>query len=114
MSWRFRCTMHFTPGSGMAAWGKAQLDVRLTHDHDPNRLQANEEASHVTVTGDTLRADMFLAAEALALDTYQTFTDASVVAWLLPDTAEAASFVDYHECWHDGTPSPCGLTERWP
>ena len=116
MAWRFRTHLRFQPGSGMAEWGKAQLDVRLTHDHDPNRQQANEEASFVEVDGDTLTADLFLATEALALDTYATFTDASVVAWLKPDSTDpdvAPSFVDYHECHHDGEPEPCSVTDRW-
>ena len=106
--------MMFTAGSGLADWGKAQLDVRLTHDHDPNRQQANEEASHVTVDGDTLTADLFLATEALAADTYATFTDGSVTAWLVADAAEERSFVDYHECHHDGVASPCTVTQTWP
>ena len=123
MAWRFRCVMRFSPGSGMAAWGKAQLDVRLTHDHDPNRLKANEEASHVTVTKvtsgptdgrhETLTADLFLATEALAVDTYNTLTVASVTAWLKPDTEFDVSFVDYHLCHHDDPPAPCTLTTRW-
>ena len=123
MSWRFRCLLVFTAGSGMADWGKAQLDVRLTHDHDPNRQQANEERSHVTVTKvtsgptggrhETLSADLFLATEALAADTYATFTVGSVTAWLKADTAETISFVDYHECHHDDPPAPCTLTTRW-
>lgn len=123
MSWRVRCLMIFTAGSGMADWGKAQLDVRLTHDHDPNRQAANEERSHTTVAKltsgptagrhETLTADLFLATEALAADTYATLTDPSVVAWLKPDTADDVSFVDYHECHHDGTPAPCTLTTRW-
>lgn len=114
MSWRFRCNLRFQPGSGMAAWGKGQLDVSLTHDHDPSRQQANEEASHVTVDGDTLTADLFLATEALALDTFATFTTGSVTDWLKPDADEGRSFVDYHECGHDGEPTPCVLTQKWP
>ena len=124
MSWRFRCHLVFTAGSGMADWGKAQLDVRLTHDHDPNRQKANEETSHVTVTKvtsgetagrhETLSADLFLASEALAADTYATFTDGSVTSWLKqPDTPDARSFVDYHECHHEDPPAPCTLTTRW-
>lgn len=123
MSWRFRCHMVFTAGSGMADWGKAQLDVRLTHDHDPNRQQANEERSHATVVKvtsgptagrhETLTADLFLATEALAADTYATFIDASVTAWLKAATAETVSFVDYHECHHQAPAAPCALTHRW-
>ena len=98
----------------MADWGKSQLDVRLTHVFDPNVGKINEEASHVTVEGDTLVADMFLETEALAADSYATFTDAAVTAWLLPDTDDGRSFVDYHECGHDGLATPCTLAASWP
>ena len=111
MTWRLRAALHFTDGSGMAAWAEAQLAVRLTHDHDPNRQQANEEASHITRTGDTLTADLFLATEALALDTFATLTAASVTAWVKPDgdplDGGPVSFVDAHACGQGDPPTPC-------
>ena len=113
MSWRVRAHLAFQAGSGMAAWAEAQMAVRVTHDHDPNRQQINEERSHNTRDGDTLDVDLFLATEALAADTYATLTAASVTAWLEPDTDDAVSFVDYHFCEHDGVPAPCAVTERW-
>ena len=110
MTWRLRAHLAFTDGSGMAAWAEAQLAVRLTHDHDPNRQQANEEASHITVVGETLTTDLFLATEALAVDTFNTLTAASVTAWVKPDGDPLdgpVSFVDAHECGHGDPPTPC-------
>ena len=115
MSWRVRAHLAFQAGSGMAAWAEAQMAVRVTHDHDPNRQQANEERSHNTRTGDTLDVDLFLATEALAVDTYATLTTGSVTAWLKPPAGDPpeVSFVDYHFCEHDDPPAPCTLTTRW-
>ena len=111
MNWRLRAHLAFTDGSGMAAWAESQLAVRLTHDHDPNRQQANEEASHITRTGDTLVTDLFLATEALAVDTFNTLTAGSVTAWVKPDgdplDGGPVSFVDAHECGHGDPPQPC-------
>lgn len=108
----------------MAAWGRAQADVRLTHDHDPNRQRANAEVSFTKVdavtTGpqsgrhETLTVDLFLATEQLAADTFATLTTGSVTAWLRPDTDVEQSFVDMHECHHDGEPQPCTVAQRWP
>lgn len=113
MSWRVRAHLRFQAGSGMAQWAEAQLAVRLTHDHDPNRQQANEERSHNIRTGDTLDVDLFLATEALAADTFATLTAGSATALLKPDTVDDRSFVDYHFCEHDDPPAPCTLTTRW-
>jgi len=114
VAWRVRSLLRFQPGSGMAAWGKAQADVRLTHDHDPNRQKANEEASRSVAIGNVLDVDMFVATEALAIDTFSTFTAGSITAWLRPNDESNVSFVDYHECFHDQDPPlPCSAPTRW-
>ena len=125
MAWRWRCDLWFTPGSGMAAWGKAQLDVRLTHAFHLREGSPNQEltsvVSDIVASGpqagrrERLTADIFWPSdrEDLAIDTRATFQ--AVTAWVAPITRDRPSFMDYHQCLHDlVTPEPCSPSWRWP
>ena len=117
MSWRFRCNLRFQPGSGMAAWAKAQNDVRLGMAYHLNEGELHEERSRHAIEGDTYTADFIFPTEALAADTFATMTAGPVTAWLRPDEPHVPnSFVDVHECGHDASPpTPCPQpTTRWP
>ena len=122
MAWRWRCDLRFTPGSGMASWGKSQLDVRLTHAFHLREGSPDQELTSVVQDvvssgpqadwRERLTADIFWPSdrEDLAVDTRATFE--AVTAWVAADLLEADpirfSWMDYHQCRHDlGQPAPC-------
>ena len=121
MAWRFRCNLRFQPGSGMAAWAKAQNDVRLGQAYHLNEGALNEERSAHSIEADTYIADFIFPEKALADDTFATMTAGSVTAWLRPNEGEVApgvegakSWVDVHECAHEQAGSCPSPTTRWP
>jgi hypothetical protein len=115
MTWRFRCTLRFQAGSGLAAWCHAQNDVRLGMAHHLNEGRLDEERSRHDVVDGVYAADLILGDEALVLDTWDTLLAPSVTAWLLPDAGDAGySWADVHDCSHEpGGPCPTP-TRRWP
>ena len=126
MAWRWRCDLWFTPGSGMASWGKSQLDVRLTHAFHLREGSPDQELTSVVQDvvssgpqadwRERLTADIFWPSdrEDLAIDTRATFE--AVTAWVAADIFDVReSWMDYHECHHDiDPPQPClSVSWRW-
>lgn len=126
MAIRFRAQLHFTVGSGMAQWTADQMAVRMGIAFHLREGTPEEERSHVTTdietTGppDGRRENVYVDViwpdgnEALAEDTRATLQ--AVTPWLLDDTIDRTSFMDWHRCNHDQTPpTPCPAPDwRWP
>lgn len=111
MAFRLRARLRFSAGSGMAQWCFDQNATRLGQAYHLNPGTVNEERSHHEVVDDVYICDLIFPELALAQDTWNTITDASVLAWLRPDDMSrpaSRSSADMHQCVHEtpGVPDP--------
>lgn len=107
---RLRARIQFAEGSGLAAWAKAQMDVRYGQAVHINEGLANEETKINYIDGEYFVCDLPLMDQSAAEDAVATLSDPTVlgVSLLLPnDVAEEQeqSYVEHHQCYHDEHPS---------
>ncbi len=118
MAIRFRATLHFSAGSGMAQWCTDQMAVRMGMAFHLKAGTPEQELSFSGADGETFKCDVFWPEdrEDLATDTIATLQ--AVTAWLKPDDpdplSEVQSTMDWHYCTHDNTSDlPCTLEWQW-
>lgn len=103
MKHRVKAYMRWQAASGMAAWAKAQMDVRYTQSVYIRQGEDAEEApfNSTDTSGDPhiFECDLILADQAAAQDAFNTLTAASLIPWL--ENSSETSFVEYHICDHD-------------
>lgn len=115
---RIRARLRFANSSGMAAWCKSNMAVRLTQATHLNENLANEELKKNEVTADgashsIYECDLPLMNEAHAISAYDTLN--SITAWVVsfanPDE-EGHCFIERHTCYHDEEePQGCVIDE---
>ena len=113
---RVRARLRFTNASGMAAWAKANMEVRYTQAIHLNEGLANEELKKNDFIADGASHGMYeldipLMNEAHAIDAYNTLN--AIMSWVVPENPNSEEcFLERHTCYHDeGTPSGCVINE---
>jgi hypothetical protein len=112
-TYRLRAHLRFRLGNGMAAWAIAQNTVRLGMAYHLNEGRADEERSRQSAASDVYECDLAFPEEALAVDTWNTLLAVCVDGYLEPaDSADQLSWMNLHECHHDGTTASCPPPSR--
>lgn len=106
-AYRLRAQIRFRAGNGMADWARDQNLVRLGQAYNLNPGRADEELSRQQSAGDRYTCDLIFPTPALAQDTWNTLLAVCVDGYLLPAAGESYSWMDMHECLHEGVPQPC-------